>query len=135
MSFCFLSRMLSRSCCSSSVRSVITNIQEELEVIACSTDQGGSGPITSSLLQTPHQHQTLSQTMINTCIQHAKTQTGCFSPLLDQSFDEVCHSIPSRGCMSNKNCKSIVYSVIRKIAPPENTLIFVCNARTTTMLQ
>lgn len=34
MSFCFLSRMLSRSCCSSSVRSVITNIQEELEVIA-----------------------------------------------------------------------------------------------------
>lgn len=97
--------------------------------------RGGSGPITSSLLLTPHQHQTLSQTMINTCIQHAKTQTGCFSPLLDQSFDEVCHSIPSRGCMSNENCKSIVYGVIRKIAPPENTLIFVCNARTTTILQ
>lgn len=103
-SFCFLSRMVSRSCCSSGVRSVITNIQEELEVIAWFHWPGGSGPITSSLLLNPHQHQTHSQTMINTCIQHAKTQTEYFSPLLDQSSDAVCHTIPSTGCMSNKNC-------------------------------
>lgn len=136
MSFCFLSRMLSRSCCSSSVRSVITNIQEELEVIAWFHWPGG---IRAYNIQSPTDSTPTSNPLTNND-QHmyptrAKHKLDVFLPLLDQSSNEVCHSIPSRGCMSNENCKSIVYGVIRKIAPPENTLIFVCNARTTTMLQ
>lgn len=73
-------------------------------------------------------------TMINTCIQHAKTQTGCFFPLLDQSSDSVCHSIPSIGCMFNKKIASPLCIVSEENCTPKNTLIFVCNARTT-MLQ
>lgn len=104
MSFCFLSRMLSRSCCSSSVRSVITNIQEELEVIAWFHWPGG---IRAYNIQPPTDSTPTSNPLTNNDQHMYPTRQNTnwmFSPLLDQSFDEVCHSIPSRGCMSNTNC-------------------------------